>query len=333
MELAAGTIRSATTSASREAVLALLTRARNSYALRSANQAYDLKVSFTVDSAGQTNYDGQWQMEDLYVPGKGHRWTATTSAGYTITGISANGKLYSEGTASAIPLRLQDARGVLFDPLPSPAYASRGAIRTSTATFHGSSVTCLFLSRSDSSTASAPGRGWEENEECIDPQSGLLQMHSEAPGRYAVYDYSSAPQFAAHMLPRSVTVYEGGRVVMKVSVDSLQPVTSPDAAQVTPSESMKTGGAATSMTAATKVTRIHAQGPLTQAMTLRPIYVFGMVTSTGQLVEAHSLQPSDPNSDAAIADARGIDFTPSIPAGASPRQHFVFVLEKFAAQQ
>ena len=58
----------------------------------------------------------------------------------------------------------------------------------------------------------AAGRGWEETEECIDPQSGLLQVHSEAPGRYAVYDYSNAPQLGGHRLPRSVTVTEAGRI-------------------------------------------------------------------------------------------------------------------------
>ncbi len=78
-----------------------------------------------------------------------------------------------EGTASAVPLRLQEARGVLFDPIQSPAYADRGSIRTSTATFHGATVTCVLLSRSRNAANPALGRDWEETEECIDPQSGL----------------------------------------------------------------------------------------------------------------------------------------------------------------
>jgi len=43
------------TPASREAALQLLARARSSYQLRNAKQAWDLKVRFTVDSHGETN--------------------------------------------------------------------------------------------------------------------------------------------------------------------------------------------------------------------------------------------------------------------------------------
>ncbi len=206
LELATGQVQVAGTPASREAWQYFrlpLVHARNSYALaKAAGQAYDLRVGFTVDSLGQTNYDGSWQMEDLFSPGKGLRWTAKSAAGYTITGIASSGGNYGEGTASAVPLRLlRKRRVVLFDPIPSTAYAGRGSIRTATATFRGATLTCVLLSRSRNTANPAVGRGWEESEECIDPQSGLLQVHSEAPGRYAVYDYSNAPQLGSHVLP------------------------------------------------------------------------------------------------------------------------------------
>jgi hypothetical protein len=333
MELATGQIHSANTPADREAALQLLGRARSQFALRSNRQAYDLKVSFTVDSAGKTNYDGAWQMEDLFAPKLGHRWTATAASGYAVTGIARAGKIYGDGASGAVPLRLLEARGVLFDPLQSPAYADQGSIRTSTATFHGAAVTCLLLSRSRNTSYPASGRDWEESEECIDPQSGLLQMHSEVPGRYAVYDYSEAPQIAGHSLPRSVTITEAGRAVSKVTVESLGELSAPDPALFVPSDEMKARGEAVAMTSATKVTRIHGQGPFTSATTLRAVCVFGIVTPTGHLVEAHALQPSDPNSQAAVEDATKIDFSPQSPAGAPPRQHFAFVIEKFIAQQ
>jgi len=333
LELATSPIQAANTSASREAALQLLARARSSFALRSAGQGYDLKVSFTVDSHGETNYDGAWEMEDLFAPGQGHRWTATAASGYTTTGIATAGEIYGDGTASAVPLRLLEARGVLFDPIQSPAYADRGSIRTSTATFHGATVTCLSLSRSRNTANLAPGRDWEETEECIDPQSGLLQVHSEAPGRYAAYDYADAPQLGGHILPRSVTITEAGRTVSKISVESLLGMTTADRGLFVPTDAMKAKGPAVAMTSATKVSRIQGQGPFTSAVTLRPVCVFGMVTPTGHLVEAHALQPSDPNSQAAVEDAKKIDFSPQTPAGAPPRQHFVFVIEKFASQQ
>lgn len=332
LELVTGEVQDAGTPTSREAALQLLGRARSKFALRSAGQAYDLKVRFTVDSLGQTNYDGAWEMESMFAPGQGLRWTAKAAAGYNITGISSNGTVYGEGTASAIPLRLQEARGLLFDPIPSTSYANRGSIRTAATTFHGTAVTCVLLSRSRNALNPAAGRAWDESEECIDPQSGLLLVHSEVPGRYAVYDYASAPQLAGHTLPRKVTITEAGRVVSRISVESIGPLTASDASLFVPSDAMKAAGPLPAITSATRITRIHAQGPVTSAMTMRAVCVFGIVTSTGQLVEVHSLQPSDPNSQAAVEDAKSIDFSPTVPAGAPPRQHFVFVIEKFVSQ-
>jgi hypothetical protein len=60
--------------------------------------------------------------------------------------------------------------------------------------------------------------------------------------------------------------------------------------------------------------------------------VFGLVTSSGKLVEAHSLQPSDPNSAVAVEDAKQINFS-SPPFNPHPAQHFVFVIEKFVSSK
>ena len=333
LELATSQIQAANTPESREAALQLLARARGHFALRSAGQAYALKVSFTVDSLGKTNYDGAWEMEDLFAPGRGHRWTATAASGYTTTGIATAGEIYQDGTASVVPLRLFEARGVLFDPMQSRAYADRGSIRTSTATYRGTTVTCLLLSRSRNAAHPASRRDWEETEECIDPQSGLLQVHSEVPGRYAAYDYANPPQLEGHILPRSVTITEAGRIVSKVSVESLRGLSGADPGLFVPTDAMKAKGRAVAMTSATKVSRIQGQGPFTAAVTIHPVCVFGMVTPSGHLVEAHALQPADPNSQAAVEDAKKIDFSPLTPAGGPAQQHFVFVIEKFVSQE
>jgi hypothetical protein len=127
-------------------------------------------------------------------------------------------------------------------------------------------------------------------------------------------------------------VSEGGRIASKISVEKLEGITVADPSLFVPTDAMKTGGRAIAMTATKKISRVLGQGPLTSAMTVRPVVVFGVVTPTGQLVEAHSLQPSDPNSQAAVEDAKGIDFTPLTPAGTQPQQHFVFVIEKFVSR-
>jgi len=178
LELVSGQIQPVDTPESRDAILLLLARARDSYSLRNAGSAYDLKVTFTVDSGGQTEYDGTWQMEDVFDPQQGLHWTAKAAGGFTTSRISSKTMFYEDGTASTIPLRLHEARAALFDPIPSSENAARAQIRTSTAVLHGTKLTCVLLSAPGSAATATPGRGWVESEECIDPESGLLQVQS-----------------------------------------------------------------------------------------------------------------------------------------------------------
>jgi hypothetical protein len=332
LEMVAGQIQVVNTPASREAALQLLTRARSSYGLRSSGQGYDLKVTFTVNSGGQTEYDGAWEMEDVSDPPRGFRWTAKATAGYTTTQISSNGMFYGEGTVSTIPLRLQEARAALFDPIPSPQNVDRALIRTSTGTFNGAQLTCVLISGSKNAATATPGRRWEETEECIDPKSGLLTVHSQIPGRYYAYDYSNAPQLDGYVLPRKVTVTEAGKTVSEISVVSLSELPAADPSLFVPTEEMLARGPAVAMAGAQKISRV-AGGKLTSGATAQPVCVFGLVTASGELVEAHSLQPSDPNSEAAVQDAKQMNFSHPTPPGARPQQHFVFVIETFVSSQ
>ncbi len=332
LELVAGQLPATASGANRKAALELLARARESYALRTPPLGYNLKVRFTTDSKGQTDYDGAWEMEDLFVPGQGLRWTGKAAAGYSNVGIHSNAGLFNDATAGIVPLRLEEVRGILLHPLPSDTFASRGSIRTASVTFHEASVTCILLSAEKKPALPALGRAWEESEECIDPQTGLLVMHSEAPGRYAVYDYTEAPQLGSHALPKTLTITEGGKVVSTISVEALDELDTTDASQFVPTKAMRTKGRSIELGSTTKLTRVHAPGPLTSSMTVRAVCILGVVTPTGKLVEAHSLQPSDPNSQAALEDAKAIDFIPLTPAATAPQQHLVFVIEKFISQ-
>lgn len=331
LEMVTGQIRAVDTPARRAAVLQLLDRARNSYALRSAGHGYDLKVTFNVNSGGQTEFDGVWKMHDVFDPQQGLRWTAKASASYSITRISLNGMLYGEETANYIPLRLQEARAALFDPIPSPESLARASIRKSTEIFNGTQLKCVLLSGAGNAASPAPGRRWDETEECIDPQSGLLKTHSQVPGRYYAYDYSNAPRLAGHILPRKVTVTEAGKTVTEISVDKLTELPAADPSLFVPTEAMKARGRAIAMAGAQKISRFAGQGPFPTGATAHAVCVFGVVTPSGQLVEAHSLQPSDPNSQAAVEAAKQMDFSQRTPLEVQPQQHFVFVIEKFVA--
>lgn len=332
LELVTGPVRPIQSAPDRQSALGFLERARDNFTQRSSDQAYDLKVTFTADSSGQTNYDGTWEMEDVNLPGQGLRWTAKSSAGYNITRISAAGEVYAESTARSIPLRLQEARGLMNNPLPSASYANRGSIRTARVEFNGKPVTCLLLSQSKNPANPPMGRGWEEAEECIDPETGLLQLHSEVPGRYVVYDYSNPFQVGAHVLPDSVTVTEAGKVVSKLVVQSASPIANVDPESLYPTKAMQEAGPVVSIKGAERLVRVHQQGRSTSGLSLHAVCIMGVITPTGKLTEAHSLQPSDPDSDAALQDAQAIDFSATIPRGAPPQQHFAFIIEKFLAK-
>jgi hypothetical protein len=336
LEMATGQIRPVAGFTKRTAVLSLLGRARELYALRSGGTGYELKVTFTVNSGGQTDFDGTWEMEDVFDPKLGLRWTARASASYAITRISSNGMLYGEQTATDIPLRLEEARAALFDPIPPSASLARETFRTSKAVFNGVQLTCILFGAglgSGNAANAVSGRRWEETEECIDPQSGLLRVHSQVPGRYYAYDYSHAVHFAGRILPGKVTVNEAGRTVTEISVDSLTELTAADPSLFDPTDKMKERGWAIALAGAQKLSLISGQSSNPPDAIAHVVCVFGVVTASGQLVEAHSLQPSDPNSQAAVEAARQMYSSPTPQLGAHPQQHFIFVIEKFASSQ
>jgi hypothetical protein len=226
---------------------------------------------------------------------------------------------------------LQEARAALFDPMPSAESVNRASIRTSTVVRHGAALTCVLLSGSGNGLPTATGRRWDESEECIDPQTGLLQVHSQVPGRYYSYDYSNALTLADRTLPRQVTVSEGGRAVSTITVESLSELSTTDAALFQPTDEMKAKGRPITLGGAQKVSRTFGPNPSGGTTAAQTVCVFGVVTPSGQLMEAHSLEPSNPNSAAAVEAAKQMSFAGLKPPGQQPQQYFVFVVGKFSA--
>ena len=330
LEIVSGRIHAIHKRADRGAVLQLLGRARNRYNVRAANRTYDLKVAFQTDSGGQTRYDGSWEMEETFDPALGIRWTASASGSYSVTRISVKGAVYGISTDGYVPLRLHEARAALFDPIPSAQYAAHAALRTVEAEYQGVKLTCVLLSTDGKLGSSPPGRHWDETEECIDPQSARLLIHSQAPGRYYVYDYTGALLLDRYELPRAVTVTEGAKAVSRIQVVSLNNLPSADPNLFEPSDEMKAAGRPVEMGEAQKVFHDLAAAPHTRPKAVDTICVFGVLTPSGDLAEAHSLQPADPNSKAAVAEARSFAAFGMTPLGAHAQQHFVFIIENFA---
>ncbi len=230
-----------------------------------------------MNSGGATQYDGAWEMEDIFDPAQGLRWTAKAEAGFTTTQIAANGMFYGDGTSSAIPLRLQEARAALFDPMPAPRFVDRQMIRTATATFNGKQLTCVLISTSKDKAAL--GRQWEETEECIDPQSGLLMVHSQIPGRYYAYEYGDTPQPGSYVMPKTVTVTEAGKTISVISVVSLEELSNADPSLFQPTAEMAAKGQSVAMGGAQKIVSVAGKSTSDVA---QPVCVFGLVTSAGR---------------------------------------------------
>ena len=321
----AAALHSIDTPEARAPLVQLLNRARNAYEVRTAGLAYNLKVTFTVDSGGQTSYDGTWQMEDVFDPQLGLRWTATLPGAYSITRISSRGALYGEESDSYVPLRLHEARAALFHALPGANYVNRASIRTAGVEWNGQQLTCVYVSGAGGGTN--PIRRWNETEECIDPGSGLLRLHSQVPGRYYEYDYSNPVQFGRESLPRTVTVHEAGRIVTSITIESMTELTASDPSLFVPTAEMRANGRPIQLGAAETLFRLSPASPAGAAA--GPVCVYGLVTASGDLVEAHSLQPSNPNSPAAIDAARKMSFSRPAAPGAAPQQYPVFVVWRF----
>jgi hypothetical protein len=197
--------------AERSAAIDLLEHARQDLNMHTFG-AYELKASF--ETSGATQSEGSGTMEELS-NGPEWRWTAQMQ-GASVIRMGGNGHAYGANPNEPVPLRIQEIRAALHWPiLRNPGSA---VIRSANEELNGKPVTCLLLSAAVPENP-AP-RAWVEEEYCIDPASGLLQMWSAAPGIYAEYDYEGSAEFKGHTLPRQISIFEGGALVVQARVES-----------------------------------------------------------------------------------------------------------------
>ena len=328
LELVTGAVESAETPEARETVLKLLERAREAYSLRSAGRAYHLKVSFAVNPGNQTAYDGEWTWEQFFDPKLGSRRTAKSSSGYTRTEVDTANGAYAEGTEGiTVPLRLHEARAALLGSIGTNL--DQKAIRTANVDDGSSRVICVLLTEPRNTGSAIIGRRWEEREECIDSQSGLLRVSSQAPGRYYTYAYTDAPRLADRTLPRKLTITEAGRVVSEIHVDELTELPAADPSWFVPTEELMKRGPTIAVAEARRFWPAAIPGVVSPGNASQTVCVFGLMTPTGELVEVHSLQPSDPNSETALKIANARRFAAPPGANGRPEQRFVFLIQEF----
>jgi hypothetical protein len=329
LELASSGVRVVDAPEERDALIRLMAKAHSYYTLKETQQAYRLKTSFTVSSGGRTEFDGGWQMDEVFSPDLGVHLTART-AGTVFERLSTSNLTYSNTPAGTFPLRLHEAHGHLLGPLESTGNLRRDMIRTVSASLNGAPVTCLLLSGARRlSEAGAPGRLWQEREECLDPGTGHLLLHSPAPGLYVLYDFSRTVRFQDKELPIKMTVIENEATVIEERVESLEALPAVDPSEFTPTAQMRSQRPGTSMASLQKMTLGPTRPPF--SATIQTVVVFGLLTPDGAITEAHALQSSDPALiDAALQRVSQMKLQSPAAPGAVREQHELFAVVHFA---
>ena len=302
--------RTLTKPADRSAALDLLDRARQNFNLHDISTPYALKVSFETNGAAEM--EGEWTMEEIS-DGESHwRWMATATAqsqDSVVIRIGADGHVYGTNPSEPVPLRVQLVRSALHWPIMRNAGAS--AIRAADVERDGKAMSCLLLSASIPPNP-AP-RSWVEREYCIDRATGLLQMWSEAPGIYAVYDYNGATPFHGHTLPRQISIFEDGRPAVQVRVESFEDAPNLDPNLFKPAPEMADAGESFTLASPSRFPmRVDpSDGPTSPFF--QPVIVHAILDAQdGSVLDAEALQNSDKDlSRAAIEMVRSTSFPPS----------------------
>ena len=213
-ELVTGPAQVPGTPAERATVLNLLERARQNADMHIAGSApFILKAQFTA--TGNVQFTGPGELTETWINGRNWRWTANLGD-YAQVRNSHNGRISDEQPVSTIPMRVQMLRSAIFNPVH--AVPAGTGLRTANAQMNGSRVTCLLSTERGGQLPAGHPRFWEEREYCVENDSGLLQVYSEAPGVYVEYGYGQHQQFHGRTVPDQITVYMAGSPVIEAHI-------------------------------------------------------------------------------------------------------------------
>jgi Gram-negative bacterial TonB protein C-terminal len=289
LELATGPTLVPETPAKRVALLDLLERARQNSAMHAPGMApFNIKVSFNSIGRDARN-TGYGELEETWLNGQTWRWSARLGD-YSQLRIFYQGAVYDDKTRGHIPLRVQMVRSSVFWPVIGNFASS--LMRMATAKWEGADLACILISGAMNEASDTPGRRWEENEYCIDPKTGLLRIHSEAPGIYSVYDYNGGVQFHGRTLPRQTTIVEGGTTVLQIHLDTLEDP-NPDPQQFIPTKKMLSHGPGAVMVGPFRFPEF-VRAPANFNGAVQPVIVHAILDQKGKVLDAEVVQSSDP---------------------------------------
>ena len=275
--------------------VALLQAAREKNDLRDVTTPYLLKVSF--ESSGATQLEGKGTIEELS-DGTSRRWTIKLGD-YEVTRISNGTHVYSSNPAEPIPLRVQMVRSTITPPIPTNPEGN--TMREATVKRDGKTMRCVL--GSGSIGAYAPPRAWTETEYCIDTATNLLQMWSEAPGVFTLYDYAGSADFHGHMLPTNISIYQEGHLTLKLHLESLEDLQELDPNLVTPTQEMLDAGEAVTLGMPNRFPlRVDPSNAPTSSY-FQPVIVHAILDANdGTVIDAEPIQNYDPELTRAAMD-------------------------------
>ena len=294
LELATGPTVIPDTPEQRTLLLNLLERARQNSAMHTPGTApFNIKVSFN-STGGDSRSQGYGELEETWLNGQTWRWSARLGD-YSQLRVFYEGAAYDDKPRGHMPLRLQMVRNSVFWPVGGNFAGA--LMRTATAKWEGTEVACILISGSGNDATATPGRRWEESEYCIDPKTGLLRIHSEAPGIYSVYDYNGGIQFHGRVLPRQTTIVEGGTSVLQIRLENLEDANN-DPNQFVPTRKMLSHGPGAIMVGPFRFPEF-VRTPAGYSGAIQPVIVHAILDQKGKVLDAEVVQTSDPALSAA----------------------------------
>ncbi len=319
-EIVTGPAQVLDTGAKRADILSALERARQNANLHAPGSA-SFRIHLTIDATGY----GYAQMEEDWVSGRKWRWTASLG-NISETRIGTNGAVYEAGPG--LPLRLQTLRSAIFWPV---TIGPQGLLRIASGNLNGTELLCILHSPGMPPNEAPAGRRWEETEYCIDTQSGLLRVYSQAPGIYVVFDYDQAVHFHDRVLPRRLALYEAGKKMIDARIDSLDDLTAADSQLFTPTQEMLSRGRVATAGGPLRFPQ-PAPVPANVALTaIQPVIVHASIAPDGHVLEAEALQNYGTLSEAAVGIVRAATYPAATMGGSHQREAFINV--RFGAIQ
>jgi hypothetical protein len=271
----------------RAEAVALLMAARQKNDLHDVTTPYTLKASF--ETSGATQLEGKGTYEE-FSEGDSRRWTAKLGD-YEITRIANGPHAYSTNPTEPIPLRIQTVRAATLSPIPQNF--DPGTMREAKVKRDGKTMSCVM--GSGTIGLSPPPRAWTESEYCVDTATGLLQMWSEAPGVFALYNYEGAKDFHGHMLAREISIYQEGRLTVSLHLGSAEDLPELDPNLLTPTQEMIDAGEAVSLGMPNRFpVRVDPSNAPTSSY-FQPVIVHAILDANdGTVIDAEPIQNYDP---------------------------------------